>query len=70
MVVWTLLAVPTIVWWKDSILWVSLMSLYAIIVSHWSALEAAKAEEELRKKSLEIRTNRSVHHYVQRCASS
>ena len=50
MVVWILLGVPTVVWWKDSILWISLMSLYAIIVSHWSALESAITEQELKDR--------------------
>jgi hypothetical protein len=43
--VWVLLLVPTIIWWRDSILWVAFMSLYAIITSHWGAYEAAKAKD-------------------------
>ena len=26
---WVALAVPTLLWWHDSVLWVALMSLYA-----------------------------------------
>ncbi|MFF8831297.1 hypothetical protein [Streptomyces sp. NPDC015131] len=44
-VVWMALVVPTMLWWKDSILWVLLISIYANIVGHWSAYQAAKAEE-------------------------
>lgn len=33
--------------WQKSLSWVSFMSLYAIVVGHWSSLEAAKAEEEV-----------------------
>jgi hypothetical protein len=44
-VVWVLLIPPTIIWWRDSILWVAFMSLYAIITSHWGAYEAAKAKD-------------------------
>lgn len=43
---WALLAVPTLVWWKESILWVALMSLYANIASHWAAYQGSRAEEE------------------------
>lgn len=43
MVVWILLAVPTVLVWKDSILWVAFMSLYANFASHFSAYDAARA---------------------------
>ncbi len=44
-IVWGLLILPTVLFWKDSILWISLMSVYAIISTHWGAWQAAKAEE-------------------------
>jgi hypothetical protein len=31
--VWAVLTIPTLLWWKNSILWVSLMSIYAIVIS-------------------------------------
>lgn len=43
---WLLLAIPTLIWWSDSILWVAFMSLYANVASHWAAAEAAKAGEK------------------------
>jgi len=43
-VVWALLLVPTLMWWRESILWVAFMSLYANVVGHWSAYQAARAE--------------------------
>lgn len=43
--VWALLTIPTLLWWKNSILWVSLMSIYAIVVSHLAAYSAAHAEK-------------------------
>lgn len=43
--VWALLAVPTVLWWKDSILWVALMSVYAIVIAHLAAYDAARAED-------------------------
>jgi hypothetical protein len=47
--VWALLALPTILWWRESVFWVALMSLYANFVGHWSAYQAAKAEERAKK---------------------
>ena len=43
-VLWTLMAIPTLLWWPESILWVAFMSLYANIVGHFSAYQAARAE--------------------------
>lgn len=42
--VWMVMLVPTLLWWKSSILWVAAMSLYANFVGHWSAYQAARAE--------------------------
>lgn len=42
--VWSALAVPTVLWWKESILWVAFMSLYANAVGHWSAYQGARAK--------------------------
>lgn len=44
-VVWALLAVPTLVWWRESILWVAFMSLYANFIGHWAAWQATRAED-------------------------
>ena len=38
------LAVPTVLWWKESILWVALMSVWANVAAHWSAYQGARAE--------------------------
>jgi hypothetical protein len=43
--VWSTMLIPTLIWWKESILWVAFMSLYANVVGHWSAYQAARAEE-------------------------
>ena len=45
-VAWAMLLVPTLLWWRESILWVASMSLYANMVGHWSAYQAARAEKE------------------------
>lgn len=51
---WTWLIAGTFVnWalnWQYSIPWVSFMSLYAIVASHWSALDAARAEEAAKPR--------------------
>lgn len=43
--VWGLLVIPTIVWWKESILWVGLISCYANAAAHWAAYEGARPSE-------------------------
>ena len=42
---WSLALIPTLLWWRESILWVAFMSLYANIIGHWSAYQATRAEE-------------------------
>ena len=42
---WLLLAVPTMLFWSESILWVAWMSLYANIAAHWGAAQAAAGDE-------------------------
>jgi hypothetical protein len=46
MIAWALLGVPTVLIWKESILWVAFMSLYANFVGHFSGWDAARAEEK------------------------
>lgn len=45
MVVWALMAIPTVLFWKSSILWVAFMSLWANFVGHFGAWDAARAEK-------------------------
>jgi hypothetical protein len=47
---WVALVVPTLLWWRDSVFWVALMSLWANIAGHWSCYEAARAEEAAARK--------------------
>lgn len=42
--VWAAMAIPTALWWANSILWVGLMSVYACMTSHWSSYQGARAE--------------------------
>lgn len=43
--VWASLAIPTVLLWKESILWVAFMSLYANVAAHWAAYQGARSEE-------------------------
>lgn len=47
-VVWVLLVVPTLLWWRSSIWWIALMSIWSNVASHWAAFQAARAEEAQR----------------------
>lgn len=42
---WALLIVPTVIWWKNSILWVAGCSLYANVIAHLAAYAGARAED-------------------------
>jgi hypothetical protein len=48
--VWALLVIPTLLFWKNSVLWVAAMSLYANFVGHLSAAKASRAEQEAEKQ--------------------
>ncbi|MDW8846721.1 hypothetical protein SD961_12610 [Erwinia sp. MMLR14_017] len=44
-VAWIILAIPSVIWWKSSVLWVIIISIYANIVGHLSGYTAARADE-------------------------
>ncbi|EPY7389453.1 hypothetical protein ACXEJR_000217 [Klebsiella quasipneumoniae] len=44
-VMWVGLAIPSLIWWRDSVLWVILISIYANIVGHLSGYSAARADQ-------------------------
>lgn len=43
--VWAAAIIPTVLWWRDSVLWVALISCYANAVGHASAWQASRAED-------------------------
>lgn len=45
MLVWAALVIPTLLIWRDSILWIAFMSLYANFVGHFSAWQGSRAEK-------------------------
>ncbi|EPF6607724.1 hypothetical protein [Klebsiella aerogenes] len=44
-IMWFVLAIPSVIWRKDSILWVIIISIYANIVGHLSGYSAARADQ-------------------------
>lgn len=44
-IVWALMAVPTVLLWADSVLYIGLISVYAIVIAHLAAYDAARAED-------------------------
>lgn len=42
---WLVAILPTLIWLKESILWVALMSVWANIAAHFAAWQAAHGEE-------------------------
>jgi hypothetical protein len=42
-VTWVALIAPTVLWWRDSILWVAMMSIWANVAAHASAAMASRA---------------------------
>lgn len=44
--VWALLAVPTVLWWSESVLWVAFLSLYANFAAEIASYQAGRAEEK------------------------
>ena len=47
-VVWLLLVIPTVLWWRNSILWIAMMSVWANVASHYTAWQGARAEHAAR----------------------
>lgn len=50
-VVWTVVGVPVCILLRESLLWVSLMSVYAIIISHFTGHLAWRAKREAHTNS-------------------
>ena len=49
MCVWVALSVPGILWWRDSIFFVIILSLYANFAGEFAAYQGARAEEKQGK---------------------
>lgn len=55
-VVWATVGTALSIHWSSSILWVSLISIYAIVVSHWTAHIAWKAKRAAQDDADTART--------------
>lgn len=42
--IWAILAVPSVLLWKESIMWVVLMSVWANFAAHFAAWQGARGE--------------------------
>lgn len=51
--VWTLLLIPTLMFWSKSILWLALMSAWANIMAHFASYMASRAEQRQLAESNE-----------------
>jgi hypothetical protein len=49
---WSLMIIPTLLWWTESVPYLVSISLYAIITGHFSSYEATRAEI-ITKKQIE-----------------
>jgi hypothetical protein len=47
---WLLLAIPAVLWWRNSVSFVVFASVYANVAGHWGAYQAAKGEKDLKEK--------------------
>lgn len=48
---WLILAGPSIYFWGNSVIWVNILSLYAIIMAHVTAYQGARAERQGEKNN-------------------
>jgi hypothetical protein len=45
---WVLMTIPAIIWWRDSLLFVIFISLYAIWVAHLAGMQGALADRRVK----------------------
>lgn len=43
--VWAASVIPTLLWWRNSVLWIALLSVWANMAAHFGAWQGARAEE-------------------------
>ncbi|EFE94177.1 MULTISPECIES: hypothetical protein [Serratia] len=55
---WIILAIPSVIWWKNSVLWVIIISIYANVVGHLAGYTAARADEAAEAGEAEQRQKR------------
>ena len=45
--IWIALCIPTVLFWSESVQWLVFMSIYAIIVGHFSAYASSRTEQKV-----------------------
>ncbi len=48
MIIWTLLAIPSLLWWNTSIMWLIVMMLYMNAMNHFLHWQQARLQRRLR----------------------
>lgn len=48
-ILWLLSLIPALLWWKESVLFVIVASIYANVASEWAAAEASDNREILER---------------------
>lgn len=64
-VLWVVLLIPTLLWWRDSVLWVAVMSWYAIVASHVSGYQSGRTEELVERQASRERPGPAVSGDIQ-----
>lgn len=59
-IVWSIAIIPSLLLWSESLLWIVFMSAWANVAGHFSAWQAARAEEHEQEMA---RSDRPVNHY-------
>jgi hypothetical protein len=44
-IVWFAAIIPTVLWWRESVFWVALISCYANAAAHFGAWQGSRAED-------------------------
>ncbi|MGS2645849.1 hypothetical protein [Streptosporangium sp. G12] len=49
-ITWALLMIPSLLWWKDSVPWLVIISVWANIAGHWASWQTSRAEHHQEQK--------------------
>lgn len=50
-IIWIILLIPSMLWWKEALPWIVFMSVWANVGTHFGAWQASRAEVEAKAKS-------------------
>ena len=48
---WVGMAVPSVLWWKESVPYLVGLSVYAVVTGHWSSWQASRAEVSIEAQT-------------------